>query len=141
MSDHTADFHQVHDIGDMSEHLMDGDLVSTGVHNAFSQDYHRADGIREWAVKNVEGGEDVYHGTTLYEKTIPTGHGTHDVYDAQMHYKATIEPNVHHGHDVLHGGDLIESSIPLGHGASTVMNYDDPIAHLSEYSMMKLVLE
>jgi hypothetical protein len=58
-----------------------------------------------------------------------------------MQLKATIHPNMQHGHDVLHGGTLLESSIPLGHGATTVLNYSDPLAHLSEYSMTKLVLE
>jgi hypothetical protein len=141
MSDHFTDLHEIHHIGDMSDHTVNGENISNGVRNSFSQEYARADGIHEWAVKNPQGGEDVYHGTTLYEKTIPTGHGSHDIYDSQMHLKGTVIPNVHHGHDVWQGGSLVESSLPLGHGVSTVMNYSDPIAHLSEYSMSKLVLE
>jgi hypothetical protein len=140
MSDHFVDLHEVHDFGNMSDHTANGEDVSTGVQNSFSQDYARADGIHEWAVKNPQGGEDVYHGTSLYERTIPTIHGAHDIYDSQLHPKATVIPNVHHGHEVLEGGSTVESSIPLGHGVYSVMNHGDPIAHLSEYSMSKLVL-
>jgi hypothetical protein len=140
MIGHFADLNQTHSIGGMSDHSVNGDMVSTGVKNAFSQDIARTDGTHEWVVQNAQGGHDVYHGSTLFEKTIPTGHGSHGVYDSQMQLKATIHPNMQHGHDVLHGGTLIESSMPLGHGASTVMHYSDPLIHLSEYSMTKLVL-
>jgi hypothetical protein len=91
-------------------------------------------------VKNAQGGEDVYHGTSFFERTIPTGHGKHDIYDSQMHLKGSVVPNVHHGHDVLHGANLVDSSMPLGPGASTVMHYGDPIAHYSEHVWTKLIL-
>ena len=131
--------HMFHD-GDISQHTINGELISTGVTNAFSQDYFLSDGAHEHAVPNAEGGMDVYKDGALHERIIPDGHGSHHVYDSQMQLKATINPNMLHGHDVLHDATLLESSIPGIHGASTVLNYSDPLAHLSEYSMTKLVL-
>jgi hypothetical protein len=141
MTDFFSDLHHINHFGDMSEHTVNGDMVSTGVKNAFSQDYSRADGIHEWAVPNGAGGTDVYHGTTLYEKIVPHGHGEHDVYDSDMQLKGTVSSNVHGGHDVVHDGTLVESSMPAGYGFFSVLNYSDPLSHLSEYSMSKLVLE
>lgn len=140
MSGNFTDLHEVHHVGDMSEHTINGEDISTGIKTSFSESYSTADGGHEWAVKNAQGGDDVYHGTSLFERTIPTGHDTHDVYDAQMHLKGSVVPNVHHGHDVLYGGNLIDSSMPLGHGASTVMHYSDPVAHYSEHVWTKLIL-
>ena len=140
MSDQFADLHQIHHTGDMSDHTINGVNASSGVEGVHSQEYTTSDGTHEWVVSNPEGGKDVYHGSILHERTIPTGHGTHDVYDSQMHLKATITPNVHGGHDISHDGNVTESSLPLGHGAFTVLNYGDPLLHLSEYVMTKLFL-
>jgi len=140
MSDPFFDVHQIHHFGDMSEHSINGDDVSTGVTGHGSEEFTRSDGVHEWAVKNAEGGEDVYHGSTLYEKTVPGVHGSHDVYDPQMQLKGTIVPNVHHGHDVLNAGNVVESVLPIGHDTSTVMHYADPLAHFSEYTWTKLIL-
>jgi hypothetical protein len=141
MTDSFFDFHQISQIGDMSEHTINGDMVSTGIKNGFSQDYFSADGTHEWAVPDGAGATDVHHGTSLYEKVVPHGHGVNDVYDSDMHLKATVAPNVHGGHDVTQNGTLIESSMPLGHGSFSILNYSDPLSHLSEYGMSKLVLE
>jgi hypothetical protein len=141
MTDHFTDVHQMHHIGNIFEHSLDGQDVSMGIKMPLGEELTRADGIHELAIKNPQGGEDVYHGTSLVEKIIPNAAGGHDVYDANMHLKGSIIPNVHHGHDVLHEGNLVESTLPIGHGVSTVMHYEDPLAHYSEFAMTKLILE
>ena len=136
-----SDLHHINHVGDMSEHTVNGDMVSTGVKNSFSLSYSTADGTHEWAVPNGAGGTDVYHGTSIYERIVPNSHGSYHVYDSDMRLKATVSSNPHGGHDVLHDGTLLESSMPAGYGTFGVLHYGDPLSHLSEYSMSKLVLE
>lgn len=139
MSDHFGDVHQILHSGNLSDHLADGEHISTGIKNAFSDHYFMGDGSHESVYPDAAGGKVVYHDGQMYERVVPDGHGSHNVYDGQMHLKATIGPEINHGHTVFHDG-LVVSSQLLGHGASTVMHYSDPLLHLSEYSMTKLVL-
>ena len=74
---------------------------------------------------NAHGGEDIYHGTNLHQMTIPNVLGGVDIYDANMHMEGMTLPNAFGSEDYLsmHGN------------ADAILNYQDPLAHSSEYRM------
>jgi hypothetical protein len=146
MTANFTDFHQFSHNGDISHHSINGEHVSTAFKNTFGgHDYiNNQDHMFASTMKNVFGGKDVMHGGELHERTIPNVFGGHDVYDANMHLKLATLKNVHGGHDTLSHGKLTSTSIPTGHGTSTVFHWGsgstDPLAHVGEYVMSKLVL-
>jgi len=136
---HFMDTHQVVHHGDVTDHFVNGDHVSTGFKGIFnSREYFTDQGHHETAIKNPFGGNDVYRDGKLYERSIPDGHGGDHIYDGMMQLKGALHPNVHGGHDLHVNGNVVESAIPSGHGFSTVLNFHDPLMNLSEYTMAKL---
>lgn len=74
---------------------------------------------------NVHGGEDIYHGTKLHQTTMPNAFDGVDIYGENMQLQGMTMPNVFGSEDYLsiHGN------------ADTILNYQDPLAHSSEYRM------
>jgi hypothetical protein len=133
------DTHQIVHHGDITDHFVNGDHVSTGFKGVFhSREYFTDQGQHETAIKNVFGGKDVCRDGKLHERTVPDGRGGDDIYDGMMQMKGSLHPNVHGGHDLVAHGNVVESSIPGGHGVSTVLNFHDPLMNLSEYTVAKL---
>ena len=74
---------------------------------------------------NVHGGEDTYHGTKLHQTTMTNALGGVDIYDANMHMNGMTMPNVFGSEDYL----------SMRGNAETILNYQDPLVHSSEYRM------
>ncbi|HYD16457.1 MAG TPA: hypothetical protein VEB03_00470 [Candidatus Nanoarchaeia archaeon] len=146
MTNHFADHHQFVHNGDITHHSVNGEHVSTAFKNTFGgHDYFdNHNHMFESTTKNVFGGKDVMHNGQLQERSMPNVHGGHDVYDGNMQLKVSTLKNVHGGHDALSHGKLVSTSIPTGHGTSSVFHWGagntDPLAHVGEYVMSKLVL-
>lgn len=74
---------------------------------------------------NVMGGHDVYGSDGLHHVSIPNVHGGVDIYDGDMHLEGMTMPNVLGGEDYW----------SMSGNADTILNYDDPLMHSSEYVM------
>lgn len=74
---------------------------------------------------NVHGGEDIYHGTKLHQTTMPNAHGGVDVYRENMQLQGVTMPNIFGSEDYL----------SLHGNADTILSYQDPLVHSSEYRM------
>lgn len=74
---------------------------------------------------NVHGGEDIYHGTKLHQITMQNSLGGIDIYGENMQLQGITMPNALGGEDYL----------SLHGNADTILNYQDPLIHSSEYRM------
>ena len=74
---------------------------------------------------NVMGGHDVYGSDGLEHISMPNVHGGMDIYDSSMHLEGMTMPNVFGGEDYW----------SMSGNADTILNYDDPLMHSSEYVM------
>lgn len=139
----SGDIYHHQDIGDTTQHTVNGELVSTSMDNILGgHDYYNHDGNATGHTEhNPQGGLDyIDNNGNLLMKTIPNGHGGHDTYDNHEQLISHTEHNVHGGNDVYVDGHLASSGIPMGHGYTSVMQYNDPLAHVGEYAMPGLDL-
>lgn len=74
---------------------------------------------------NIMGGEDVYHGNELSHVTIPNQEGGVDVYDGHMQQQGISMPNEFGSEDYL----------SFQGNSNELMQYEDPLAHVSDYRM------
>ena len=74
---------------------------------------------------NLYGGEDVYQDGQLHQMTVANAHGGVDIYDSNMHMDGMTMPNLYGGEDYL----------SLHGNADTMLSYQDPLIHSSEYHM------
>jgi hypothetical protein len=120
--------------GDISNHIVDGDLASIGIKGLFgAKTFFGSDGqLIGHTEPNTLGGKDVWDGTHLVSKTIPTQDGYTDLIHPEnsvefTHVGNTTTAMTADGHHFV-----IQD---LGHGFHTVMNFADPLMHIGEYSM------
>jgi hypothetical protein len=137
-----SDFHTHTTAGDMHNHFVNGEHVSTsfknvfGGHDVYDPHMHMKFQTRE----NIFGEHDVYKGGQLVGHELKHPGGGTDFYDKNMHYEGGVRPNAHHSHDVVGSdGHLMASGIHGIHG-TTVLKYPDPLAHVQHYEMPKLIL-
>ena len=95
-------------------------------------------------VQHSDGTIETYHHGQLIGRSIPNVHGGMDHYDADMHLKGTTMPNGIGGEILYDGNHHMEgTTIPNVFGAEdylsfagnadTIIGYQDPLAHASEY--------
>ncbi|RRA50434.1 hypothetical protein [Acidipila sp. EB88] len=135
MSSEFNDIHQAIHEGLLTEYFENGHLTSTDVHFQDQIDVFTADGLHQTVRSNAMGGHDVTLDGQVVERSIPDGHGHTQLYTGEMHPLGSLSGNVHGGHDLLdNAGVLVSSSIPHGGGFETVMHFEDPLVHSSDYN-------
>lgn len=120
--------------GDISTHNVDGHLSSIGIKGLFgSKTFFGSDGhIIGHTEPNILGGKDVWNGTHLVSKTVPTQDGYNDLIHPEHsvhfnHIGNTTTAMTADGHQFV-----IQNP---GNGFHTVMTFADPLMHIGEYSM------
>lgn len=129
-----AQVHQTFDVGDVTHHAVDGELVSTTFKAAVggAEIYGNLGKLAGQLIPNPLGGVDFLREGNVEERTVPNAHGGHDVY-YHGELGGSAFPNVHGGQDVYFDGQLTLSTIPSTDPFATVMQYADPLLHVAEY--------
>lgn len=97
-------------------------------------------GMTGYSMANILGGQDFYdsHGARVAYSQDNIADG-HDLYDDHSNLIASSSHNIAGAEDVYHNGQLVSTSLPSVAGIDTVINYDDPLAHIGSYVMPPLM--
>lgn len=137
-------FDQIVENGDMTHHIIDGDQVSTAIHNVFGgDDYYSPDQHLELrTAQNVFGDKDFYDAEGhLIAQGIPNIEGGHTLYSGNDHQllghsqQTTVETDL-----IDASGNLVAADLDLGHGFHEVMHDADPLLHAGDYTIPDLDL-
>jgi hypothetical protein len=131
MHDH---IHSYTDHNDLSTHHVDGELTSIGIKGLFGgKTYLSPDGHMIGRTEpNVLGGKDTFHEARLVDHNVSYKNGVIDPLHPEHSY-TTIKGLG--GTHIQHADGSEVHYQDLGHGFTSVMNFSDPLMHISSYKV------